>query len=240
MTSMEPIPETAEAVDDLDPSADEGSLLADLTQLANRAREIVPDLIGVSIAPLEHGLTFTLVATAEDVAVLDAVQYLAGGPCVEAALTDHVVEFQPNPLDEDRWRLFAEATAARAVRSTLTLPMLSGERVSGTVNLYAASARAFVGHHEQLAGVFGAWAPGAVANADLSFTTRTDAEQAPRTIRNQNIIDMATGIVAAQLGVDVDTAVARLRDAASRAGVSLFQLARDIVSARQRQNRERE
>jgi GAF domain-containing protein len=237
---MEPIPETAEAVDDLDPSADEGSLLADLTQLANRAREIVPDLIGVSIAPLEHGLTFTLVATAEDVAVLDAVQYLAGGPCVEAALTDHVVEFQPNPLDEDRWRLFAEATAARAVRSTLTLPMLSGERVSGTVNLYAASARAFVGHHEQLAGVFGAWAPGAVANADLSFTTRTDAEQAPRTIRNQNIIDMATGIVAAQLGVDVDTAVARLRDAASRAGVSLFQLARDIVSARQRQNRERE
>jgi AmiR/NasT family two-component response regulator len=79
-----------------------------------------------------------------------------------------------------------------------------------------------------------------VANADLSFTTRTDAEQAPRTIRNQNLIDMATGIVAAQLGVDVDTAVARLRDAASRAGVSLFQLARDIVSARQRQNRERE
>jgi hypothetical protein len=110
----------------------------------------------------------------------------------------------------------------------------------GTVNLYAASRRAFVGHHEQLADVFGGWAAGAVANADLSFTTRKEAERAPQRLRNQNLIDVATRIVAAQLGVDVETAVARLRDAASRAGVSLLQLARDVVSARERQNREGE
>jgi GAF domain-containing protein len=235
---MEPIPETVEAVDNLDPSADDGSLLADLTRLANQAREIIPDLVGVSIAPLDHGLTFTLVATAADVAVLDAVQYLAGGPCVEGAHTDQAMEFEVNALDEERWRMFAEATAARAVSSTLTLPVLREGRVEGTVNLYAASGRAFVGHHEQLAEVFGAWAPGAVANADLSFTTRREAERAPQKLRNQNLVDLATGIVAAKLGVDVETAVARLRDAASRAGVSLLQLARDIVNARERQNRE--
>jgi GAF domain-containing protein len=240
VTPLEPIPETVEAVDNLDPSADDGSLLADLTRLASQGQEIVPDLVGVSIAGFDHGLTFTLVATAGEVAVMDAVQYLGGGPCVEAAHTDQVMEFEPDALDEERWHLFAEATAARAVRSTLTLPVLGGGRVVGTVNLYAASRRAFVGHHEQLADVFGGWAAGAVANADLSFTTRKEAERAPQRLRNQNLIDVATRIVAAQLGVDVETAVARLRDAASRAGVSLLQLARDVVSARERQNREGE
>jgi GAF domain-containing protein len=151
VSSMEPIPETVEAVNELDPTYDEGDLLDYFTSLASDAREIVPDLVGVSIAGFDHGLTFTLVATGEDVAVLDAVQYAAGGPCVEAAHTEQLMELEPDVLGEERWRLFAEATAARAVRSTLTLPVLSEGRVAGTVNLYAASRRAFVEHHEQLA-----------------------------------------------------------------------------------------
>lgn len=231
MTPMEPIPETIEAVDNLDPGVVDGDLMAELTRMATHAQEIIPDLVGVSIAPFEDGLTFTLVATTELIAVLDAVQYVAGGPCVEAAHTDQVMEFD-DALDEERWRLFAEATAARAVHSTLTLPMLNDGRVVGTVNFYAASRGAFVGLHEQLAQIFGAWATGAVANADLSFTTRSEAEAAPQRVLDQNIIDVATGIVAAELGIDVETAEARMRNAASRSGVNLLQLARAIVKTR--------
>lgn len=229
---MEPIPETVQAVEALDASSDDGRLLADLTRQASRAKEIVPDLVGVSIAPLNDGLTFTLVATTEDVAVLDAIQYVAGGPCVEGAHAEQVMQFEQNVLDEERWRLFAEATAARAVRSTLTLPVLRAGHVVGTVNLYAASRRAFGGHHEQLAEVFGAWASGAVANADLSFSTRTEAQAAPQRARDRCVIDVAIGIVAAELGLRVDAAEDRLRDAASRAGVSLLTVAREIVRAR--------
>jgi len=234
MTPMEPIPETVEAVNELDPSADDGTLLASLCERASRAQQIVPDLVGVSVAVLDHGLTLTLVATAADVAVLDAIQYVGGGPCVEAAGQDQVVEDDIDVMDEDRWRLFAEATAARDVRSTLTLPVVSDGHVEGTVNLYAASRRAFAGHHEQLALVFGAWAAGAVTNADLSFTTRRNAERAPQSIRDQNLVDVATGIVSAQLAVDLESAAERLRDAALRAGVSLVHLARDIIGARKR------
>jgi GAF domain-containing protein len=232
VTPMEPIPETVEAIDGLDPSADDGSLLADLIRSASRGQAVVPDLVGVSIAGFDHGLTFTLVATAEEVAVLDAFQYLAGGPCVEAAHTNQVMAFEPDVFEEERWRFFAEATAACAVRSTLTLPVLSDGRVAGTVNLYGGSRRAFVGHHEQLAAIFGAWAAGAVANADLSFTTRGEAQRAPRRGRDQNRIDAASGIVAERLGVDVEAALTHLRDAAARAGVSLLQLANGIVSTR--------
>jgi hypothetical protein len=55
MTPMEPIPETVEAVNELDPSADDGTLLASLCERASRAQQIVPDLVGVSVAALDHG-----------------------------------------------------------------------------------------------------------------------------------------------------------------------------------------
>jgi GAF domain-containing protein len=236
---MEPIPETIEAVNELDPSAHAPDLLASLTRLSTEAKELVPDLVGVSIGVLEEGITFTLAATTEEVAVLDAVQYAAGGPCVDGAETDEVLEFDVNSvLDEDRWQLFAESTAAHTVRATLTLPIVRLGRVEGTVNLYAASRRAFVGHHEALAEIFGAWAAGAVANADLSFATRRAAQAAPDQIRQQNLVDVAIGILAAELEVDVKQAEERLRDAAARAGVTLAQVARDIVDARTGQDRE--
>jgi len=239
MTPMEPIPETSEAVDELDPSIDEGDLLAHLTRLAEDAQEIVPDLVGVSVAGLTHGLTFTLVATAIEIAVLDAVQYVATGPCVEGAHSNEVREFpRDDVLDEEEWRLFAEATAAHGVRSTLTLPLVSGGRVRGTVNLYAASPAAFVGLHDELADIFGAWASGAVANADLSFATRRQAQRAPEQLRERLVIDTAIGIVAAQLRTDVGTAEDRLRAAATRAGVTVAHLARDIVHGRERLDHE--
>jgi GAF domain-containing protein len=235
VTPMEPIPETAEALDELDPSVDL-DLLEHLTDLANRAQEIVPDLLGVSIARRDAGLTFTLIATATEIAVLDAVQYIAGGPCVEAGHATEVREFnRDDVLDEEEWRLFAETTAARAIHSTLTLPVVTDDQVVGTINLYAASRRAFVGHHDALAEVFGAWAAGAISNADLAFTTRRSAQAAPQQLHDQHLIDVATGIIAAQLGVDVDTALARLHDAAVRAGTTLIELARTIVDARGRQ-----
>jgi GAF domain-containing protein len=230
VTRMEPIPETVEALDELDPAvADE--LLPRLRQLADRGKDLVPELVGVSVARLDDGLTFTLVATDEDVATLDAVQYAAGGPCVDAALDTQVRRFNNgDALDETSWRMFAEATAALGIRSTLTLPLVDADGGAlGTVNLYAASPQAFDGHYEELAEVFGAWAAGAVANADLSFTTRRLAQQAPGRARDAAVIDTAVGILSANLDVDIETAKRRLGVAAQYAGVSVSRLAHDIV-----------
>lgn len=231
---MEPIPETAEALGELDSEDDAGIRLRRLQELASQARGHVPELVGVSIARLEHEITFTLVATDAEVAVLDAVQYVDGGPCVDGAHTEMVHEFvQEDVLDEERWRLFAEATAERSIRSTLTLPVIREGTVIGTVNLYAATSRAFVGHHDELAEIFGAWAPGAITNADMSFTTRLQAAAAPDKVRTRGLIEMAAAIIAVTHDVDLDEAEAILHDAAARGGVEVVGLARQIIAAQE-------
>ena len=227
---MEPIPQTLEALHELDVSLDEEALLARLCSTADLAREAVPGLVGVSMASRDQGVTFTLVATAEEIAVLDAVQYVASGPCVDAVDLGHGITTSAGGLlDEARWSEFARASAAAGIHSTLTLPVVDEGVVVGSVNFYGRDEDTFVDRHDALADIFGAWAPGAVANADLSFTTRADAEQAPRRLRQAALVDTATGILAA----DRDTSLAKARDhldgAARRAGIPVEVLAAVVI-----------
>lgn len=91
----------------------------------------------------EHGVTLTLVASSEEIAALDGLQYLRGGPCVEAVASEKVWAYVNNadPLDEDRCRLFVRGTAAVSIASTLSIPIVVDRVVTGSVNLSAASPR---------------------------------------------------------------------------------------------------
>jgi GAF domain-containing protein len=230
---MEPIPETREAIEEFGPFGEDEDLLDELRVKGERVRAVVPDCVGFSLAMAADGVCFTLVATDEDLAVLDALQYLDGGPCIAAAEAEQALEYRPSPrLDEDEWQLFAQGTAAAGVRSSLSLPILVDDTVVGSVNLYGASDDAFTGRHERVATIFDAWAPGAVANADLPFSTRRTAEQAPRILRDDLHLEIATGVIAAREGLDRAAALERLRDAARRAGVSEERLADAMVAIR--------
>jgi GAF domain-containing protein len=121
------------------------------------------------------------------------------------------------------------------VASTLTLPIVEDGVVVGSVNLYGGSGRAFTGHHEAIARIFDAWAPGAVTNADLEFSTRQKAEQAPQQFRDEHDIGIAVGILVSEQGLDAANARDRLDQAAARAGVTTAQLARELIAARDEQ-----
>jgi GAF domain-containing protein len=175
-------------------------------------------------------VTFTLVASDEQVAGLDGLQYLDDGPCVAAVEREQVETFVTEEvLGEDRWQIFARGTAAAGVASTLTLPIVVDETVVGSVNLYASTARAFDGHHEALARIFDAWAPGAVANADLTFETRRRAQEAPRLLLEEMRVQVAVGILVRSQGISASEARERLQDAAVRAGVSEADMAREVI-----------
>jgi GAF domain-containing protein len=226
---MEPIPETREVLADLEPLS--GSRMNEtMARVASLARERVPTLVGLSLSLLEEDLVLTYVATDTDVVgVLDGVQYADDGPCLEAARSDTVVHSTTQGLlDEEQWRLFAQCSAAAGVASTLSLPIKHDGRVTGGVNLYGARADTFDGHVQELAALFGAWSPGAVANADLSFDSRLQAIQAPQRLQDQAVIDRATGILAGTHRVQLEEAGARLRRAAARAGITPVALARAL------------
>jgi GAF domain-containing protein len=227
---MEPIPETLDAIAELDAYLDDGTLFDELKRKASLAQRIAPDLAGISVASLEHGITFTMVASDDEIAALDGVQYATSGPCVEVVDEGQgIVTTSEDLFSEPRWRAFAQASAAAGVRSTLTFPVMDGDEVSGTVNLYGRSEDTFDGNRALLAAIFRAWAPGAVTNADLSFSTRLLAEQAPAKLRDDALIDEATGILAAYHEISVERARERLEHSAARANLPLIKLARMIL-----------
>jgi GAF domain-containing protein len=217
---LEPMPETREAMAEFmtrdGPEIDEV-----LAGLGGLARKLVPEVVGLSLGLVREGVTFTLIASNSGLGALDATQYLEGGPCVEVTERRRdVVQFDTDdPLDEGRWLLFAQTSAAVGVASSLSLPILRDGQVIGGINLYASTAKAFTGHHDELARALGASASDVVTNADLSFATRLSAGRAPRQLRDTQQIETATGLLAARSDHDIDRARARLRDAAARAGV---------------------
>lgn len=225
---MEPIEETRAALDLLTSQGDPEVATA-LLRMGRRAREIAPACVGLSLGLLDEDLTFTLVATSEEIAAFDAVQYLDGGPCVKGAHEAERVEVRTEGMaTEAEWLLYAQATAAAGIRSSLTLPVMRHGRAIGSVNLYGATPDAFVGCHDALADALGVSAEITIANADLSFDTRLDALEAPQRIVDQDDVDIALGIIARSQKVDIPIAQERLRHAAARAGITEGQAARAV------------
>jgi GAF domain-containing protein len=227
---LEPLPETAEALAEYlslaDPDLDETFIA-----MGQTAREIVPELVGMSLTLISEGVTFTLAAPNIAVASLDAMQYLDDGPCERAVEeAGPVLTETENLLDERLWLTYAGTAAAAGVASSLSMPILDGDEVSGGLNFYAATPGAFEGRHEALASALGASPQRAVTNADLSFSTRLQAIEAPRVLRDTLIVDTATGLVAARSGESVEEARARLEGAAARADIPLPVIARVVIS----------
>jgi GAF domain-containing protein len=219
---------TKEALDEYvsltDPDL-EGSLLT----MGDSAERIVPKCVGLSFTLLDEDLTFALVAPSlppnaseprgpQDVMRLPA--RTGGGP-----------EPAPALLDEDQWARMARADSAEGVASSLSLPVLDDGRVVGGITLYASSEDAFTGRHAELAAALGASAEGAVTNADLGFEARRRAEQAPRQVRDEQVVEVATGILAARLGLELGTARARIHEAAVQADVTDAQAATVVLVA---------
>ena len=124
--------------------------------------------------------------------------------------------------------MFARASAAAGIASSLTLPIEVRGEVMGSVNLYASRPDAFEGRQAALAEALGASAEGAVANADLSFSTRMEAARAPERYADQADVDIALGFICIRQDVDIALARERLRTAAARAGITEGQAARAI------------
>ncbi|RKT78860.1 hypothetical protein DFJ68_2314 [Terracoccus luteus] len=217
---MEPIPETRRAFIDL-VRYEEFDLEPHIRGWIDAVLAVVPDLVGVSFTMIAEGLTFTYEAVPEVAAALDAVQYLDAGPCVETVHDGQARETVMSALDEDRWRLFAEAGAAVGVRSTLSLPIADDTgSVVASINLYGLRADSFRGQADRLAAALGSWPQGVTHNADLAFQSRQQAQVTPERLAEREIIERAVWMISGRYDISIEQAQARLADASERAGTT--------------------
>jgi GAF domain-containing protein len=227
---MEPIPETFEVLTRLSATAGV-DLVFELKEAAARVIDAVPSCVGLSIAWFDEGLTFSLLATAESLAVIDAAQYLDGGPCEVAAGGSEEVDI-PDILDEQRWQLFGAAAGAIGVRSSLSLPLRHEDSVYGSINFYGSTPDTFSSSSGQLARMFGAAVGEAVTNADLSMASVRRARNAVETLEARDKVNKAVGALAVRENISVEEARERINDAAQRAGASLSDVAELVLTAR--------
>ncbi|MCU1673298.1 MAG: hypothetical protein JWN77_1411 [Frankiales bacterium] len=227
---MEAIPEVREAATRLAALADETlDLVQRLEAVSALALTLLPSCVGVSLTVVVDGDPFTVTATPAHVASLDAIQYLGGGPCVEAASTREPIRVD-DVLDEPRWQLYSQAAAASGVRSSMSLPLpQAGDVPAGALNLYASDPHAFHGVQAQLAALFGVHVAQLVENADLSFMTRDDARELGQRLDDHEQLHQAAGVLAGLHGWEADEAGERIRFAASRAGIQPADVARIVM-----------
>jgi GAF domain-containing protein len=217
---MEPVRGTKQALDILVSQGDPQVAVA-LMRMGREARRLIPSCIGLSLTFVGEDLTFTLVATGDELAGLDPPEAGEAGPA-------HGMD-EPCPedlLDERRWQEYARASAAAGVASSLSLPIVRDGCAIGSVSVYAAMPDAFDEGRAVLAAALGVEAEGAIANADLEFRSRRAAAQAPGRLTDADDVDIAIGLVATLLHVGVSDAEERLRDAARRVGISPGRAAR--------------
>ena len=209
---MELLPQSKEALDEyVTPTVDDVEAL--LRVIEGWAVRTVPECVALSVTLLDDDLTFTLVDT-------DAGES-AGAPRDEDAMGD-LPDFA---LDEQGWAEMARERAFAGIASTVCLPVVEAGRAVLNIDLYASTAHAFHDRIDGLVAALGAWQAGAVTNADLGFETLRRAQLAPERLREQRLVDVAVGLVAARVGVTTDDASGLLTQAAERAGISETQAA---------------
>lgn len=216
---MELLPQSREALDEyVTASVDDMEGL--LRVIEGWAVRSVPDCVALSVTLLDEDLTFTLVdreATSPSRRDDTGLGTPQSGPGPPAGA--------PTPLDELDWADMAREQAFGAIASTVCLPVVQHGRAVLNIDLYASTAHAFSDRIEGLVEALGAWQAGAVTNADLGFETLRRAQHAPAQLREQRLIDVAVGLVAARMAVTTDLAAVMLREAAERAEVSVSEAA---------------
>ena len=210
-----------ESLDDLAP------YLERLVQAVNVAIDGC-DAVGVTVVMEDRPRTaaYTTAGTLE----IDAAQYSVGdGPCLDAFRNgrENLVDFSEA---EQRWPAFIEACDPGDVQTLLALPLESGGRRFGALNLYAYAPHAF--DHTDLVVVRMAArrAADAVAAAVALVGARAVAGQMEQAMASRAVIEQAKGVIMARHGITETAAFELLRQQSQEQNLKLRVLASQLVA----------
>jgi GAF domain-containing protein len=190
----------------------------------------VPGADMSSVSVLRGDAAETVAASSQEVWGVDQDQYAAGdGPCLEAARTGQVVRAGTEGA-LSRWPEFARSARAAGVESYLSCPLFLDEDFVGSLNLYSMQPHGFADFDVALLELYVTAACAAIANARRYARAREVAEQLTQALDSHAVIDQATGIVMARLGIDAERAFGELSRQSQNTNVKLRTIASRLVA----------
>lgn len=160
---------------------------------------------------------------------IDKIQYeTREGPCL-TALESGELQHIEDVSEEARWPRFRELAAGQGFRSGASFPLpLNG--ISGALNLYSRSERAFDGHAVEVGEVFARQARIALHNAQIYSAARRLGDQLNEAVRTRDLIGRAKGILMERERVSDEEAFEMLRRTSQNTNVKLRDLAQRLVT----------
>jgi GAF domain-containing protein len=210
-----------------------------LRHVAEFAVHAIPGADGAGLTLLEAGRADTIVASAEFVAEVDAIQYGIGeGPCITAATEGRTVR-SGSLAGERLWPRFAPRVARLGVHSVLSLPLKVGPDVLGAMNVYAHAKNAFNDRAVELGELYAVPAAISVQNAQALAQARRLATQLQAALTSRAIIDQALGIIMSRSGSTADEAFQKLRTISQAQNQKLSVVAQQLLDEAVRRARAR-
>ncbi len=166
--------------------------------------------------------------------LIEDLQFTLGeGPCVDAVRSGSPVLLDDIGAVTDatrRWPAFVREAEASGIRAVFAFPVQIGAIALGTLDLYRCRPGTLAG--DELTSVLGTIDRIALVLLDLS----TDADGAAEPTYRM-VVHQAAGMVVAQTGTTIASALAMVRATAFSEGKSINDLAADVVAGRRRFSR---
>jgi GAF domain-containing protein len=132
----------------------------------------------------------------------------------------------PNVVDEKQYR-YPELARKTGLASLLSVPLMTREKVIGTMNIYARDVRTFTDDEMGFVNVVAGQAAIAIENARLMSETL----EMKRTLEARKLIERAKGILQQKHGLTEEEAYLRLRNESRRLRRPMRDLAEAVILA---------
>lgn len=159
----------------------------------------------------------------------------SGGPCTECcALSRTVEEPDLRTAGLDRWPAFAAAASLQGFSSTVAFPLRVQRECIGALNLFGRQPGPLSDDDRTVGQAMADLAALALLHERFRRERHLVAEQMQAALNNRVLLEQAKGVVAEQLGVDIDAAFGYIQTSAAAANASIGDHASDIVTRRVR------
>src|SRR5437868_12705454 len=176
----------------------EATLRDTLHEVARLGVETITGADTCGVTLLDGGRPTTAVCTSDKAFEVDQIQYrLNQGPCLQAYRDKRIYRVDSIASDA-RWPKFGSEAARAGILSSLSLPLVVGDRGTGALNYYSYGEASFSDEDEAVGLAFAGAAAVLLANSEAYWGAQTLATQLEQAMSSRAGIEQAKGVLMAQ------------------------------------------